>query len=241
MIANSSLSFQGQGALLLLLSALFWGPVIHAIGLAMLVVCGFRSRWASSNFDTVPAPSSFAGIGVRLNQSTCAITGHTGVYSIIASSVFRQPVPFTAIGAFQIGCFLVDVLVLGSMVRFRFLYIWIAMALYGLSAIADAVILLKLLFSRLPSGAGPRDRDVSEIVGFAFLRLLGVQITGLVQKLLTRSVLKCCLKGKQSEEAAADIEEQSESALAFCCRVKRNAQFEHDQKKRRQFEASSTG
>lgn len=183
------------------LSALFWGPLVHAAGLLLLVACGFRSRRGASAAD---AGGKLPCISGAVYQAGCVLTSAGGGYMIVWSSIVWHPWPHAAVGSFLILCFLVDALVLGGMVRFRFLYVWIGVAVYAVLLIVNNVVVWTVLLRGFEPSAG----SVGAHIGISFLHLLVALIAGVVQTLLTRAVAQC-FSGKRSRSSreSFDVEE----------------------------------
>lgn len=87
-LVGNSFLFPGTHWALILLSAFFWGPLLHAVGLVLLVACGIPERSSPS-----ASPSRQAGIAVRMHQARCAITAFHGEYFIIITFVHAKYAP----------------------------------------------------------------------------------------------------------------------------------------------------
>lgn len=188
-----------------LVSTAFWGPVIQAIALILLVICGFQARSSPSGASS---SSKLPNIAVPMYQTGYALTVFNGLVFIVDGAVSREHWTDILIGTFQVLIFLVDTFALGSMVRFRFGYIWIPVVLFALSMIPVII----LVATSAKSSGGLVGVTIGLAAGFVVLIL----ISSLVLTALTRVVPKCCLSGRQlrDETVADDIEEQRDATSA---------------------------
>lgn len=166
------------------LTPLFWGPMVHAAGLLLLAAFCLRARQKSSVME---ATGSRSGLSVMLYEAGCVLMGAGGASMIILSLICSKSWPDFAIGALLLLFFLIDALALGSMAHSRFVHISIAVNIYGVLFIAEALFLFQVVLRghMMPAGY------LAEVAGIFLLHLDGIVIIGTAKTLLTWTAAQC--------------------------------------------------
>lgn len=198
------ISTLGGNVWILFVSIEIWGPVLHFSGLLLLVICSFRGRSGSSSSRVGSKLANVAVPMYQIGSTLSVILGLTGIILLPLLSTGPTAWLLFVVAGFLILIHLFDSLVLGAMVRFRYMYVWIPTLLFAISTIIS-VVNAAALFSQ--NGTFP-PTAVGILVGFVAAAL----VVGIVLTALTRVVPKCCCAGRK--QPGAPNEQQSATGNA---------------------------
>lgn len=178
------------GAFVLLTTA-FWGPLLQAVGFLLLAASSLGMQLSDVAPDIVGC-ARLPDVAVPVHQTASAIA----LFSPIANVALRSPLA-SILGAVTIIFFLVDMVVLDAMVRFRLQYVWLLFVPF----VPGAIVSIVLLSHR----SGSLILSMLVVFAFGFLQL----VCGVLVTFFTRIIVEMRSR-KRAGRRGTDVDEEEE-------------------------------